>query len=1543
MAGEWGNRQELLHPRDTHGRFRNSFKVPENIISFLEKFNPKTFPSDEEAANYAKGFAQSDRFGTNRHTAVTKFLKGYSTVNADLRAGKTNPDVAEMDKAMRPLPNELILNRVVGPEAFGLTPDNLAGIEEFRGKLIADKGFASTNIGTPMHRDGPSITMVIATPAGTKAIAPWSGGTGSREIILDRDQPFRVTKVQPDGKGGYYMMVAATEKGAPGQKKPITLGGKAPQAPAAEVNQPNAPQAPAAPQAPQAPVAPQVAQPVQQAPVRTGKVGRPAGPPPPPRNEPVHAESIGTGTPSTPVTPVPAAPGTPGQNPPEAELPPDPRVGFKEAYKNADVPVPGQGPRRATYNRAYLDLANRRTNPNEVVEKLDHEIALNDKIIQSDRADGTDSGPLPEDNARLKKFSQFIKDHFNLEGAKKKEEPKATAPKERAPRTPEGFEAPTPEQKAKSDAIKAARAERQKAAGIDRSKPAPRPTPTPEEKAARKERKMEADAAARKEVAKQRAEIRAERRARGEKPHEPTPEQQKAAEVARAAGEQRAAERKVADEKLDAEAAKIANGWLADSGVKEEDLSDFDKTGLRILSGQVAQEKITRLEAQRRLHASSSPNLKKVGDGVKTKKAIAGENAMKEVHRIREQGAEIAKRKGINPPATDQEAAKLVLAEKAPKPVPAPARPQIPAKDLTDKGLLQRFEAEIKKDEPDEKRLKELGDELDRRDLEAANRVKALSDEDLLKRFEAEIKKDNMDEARVKELGDELDRRDAENAKKEQQVEALLGKGRDFKDAWAEVHGKDPDKLAQEERQSLLDANRRAGETREQSLRRQYQESLHHQYLDAERVTRGHLLTPEGRRKGIDPKTLFSGNNVAANKWASDELKEYWQTHPRKTFTQFKADMVGGAANKAAAKKVEGVQRDLELGHKLSRGPKKNIPASSELEAAYKKTTIAQLRQDAANAGIDVPKSLRLKQDIFDHVTKELAKREQGRRGGESIAKFPNPLGLKGSELHADQTIREGWIKHRNPESNWAPIAEVRGELEKLGFSREEQDAAFKRLARGGHNPHARIIPLANSRALSEKDRKDGFFMGGEMNHAIQFLDMDAKGNPKELTPGKVSEPPKPATPETPKPATPERLTPNMAVGKTNVSRLEPGQRVLLEKHANGDWSPAVRKTGAVPAELVKRQPTAVNGRQRNRLTFKTDDGQEVTLYRDYPAHQTFWTEGSRKAPAPKAPVEEKLPAPTKAASAPRRDNTELKTRLKGAQSREEARALIAQEKMTVPQLKQLAEEMDIAVTGNKDKIIGDIIHWSVGRRLDSAAVSKPGATTSRTLTKAAEKTSGPKISDKPVLANHWGTPTGEINFHRDGKLGIALNAIGDDERLEVPGEEDNVANVIGRIATKGVRGDLTQKEMVAEVRKVAEKFPAGSKVRTNLERAVKDMDTPDNSNVNQLVKDLPEGSPTPIAELMHNLAQIPLANQTRRGTSEPTEIEKLQKIMQEWAQGKLTPLGFIAALRNRIFNQRHESEEGKFEIDRVVQDAMKKLEDLMKKDRKLLYPIERR
>ena len=47
--------------------------------------------------------------------------------------------------------------------------------------------------------------------------------------------------------------------------------------------------------------------------------------------------------------------------------------------------------------------------------------------------------------------------------------------------------------------------------------------------------------------------------------------------------------------------------------------------------------------------------------------------------------------------------------------------------------------------------------------------------------------------------------------------------------------------------------------------------------------------------------------------------------------------------------------------------------------------------------------------------------------------------------------------------------------------------------------------------------------------------------------------------------------------------------------------------------------------------------------------------------------------------------------------------------RLTVPMLKALAKELGITVTGNKPKIIDDIVEWAVGRRLDSEAIDRAG------------------------------------------------------------------------------------------------------------------------------------------------------------------------------------------------------------------------------------------
>lgn len=69
--------------------------------------------------------------------------------------------------------------------------------------------------------------------------------------------------------------------------------------------------------------------------------------------------------------------------------------------------------------------------------------------------------------------------------------------------------------------------------------------------------------------------------------------------------------------------------------------------------------------------------------------------------------------------------------------------------------------------------------------------------------------------------------------------------------------------------------------------RAEYDETLYAQYEAAESATNGAMLNARGREKGIDPFTLFMGNENRALAYASEELIEHWQSHPRITFEKF--------------------------------------------------------------------------------------------------------------------------------------------------------------------------------------------------------------------------------------------------------------------------------------------------------------------------------------------------------------------------------------------------------------------------------------------------------------------------------------------------------------------------------------------------------------------------------------------------------------------------------------------------------------------------------
>jgi hypothetical protein len=116
------------------------------------------------------------------------------------------------------------------------------------------------------------------------------------------------------------------------------------------------------------------------------------------------------------------------------------------------------------------------------------------------------------------------------------------------------------------------------------------------------------------------------------------------------------------------------------------------------------------------------------------------------------------------------------------------------------------------------------------------------------------------------------------------QVDELIARGVDFLTAVEQVYGN----------VDLVD--RRAGETRAKAIRRMYEEWAALSYLAAESFTNGHMVNPLGRDrhvKGkpapISPRSLFSGPTARAAKYASPELLEFWETHPRMTLEQFTA------------------------------------------------------------------------------------------------------------------------------------------------------------------------------------------------------------------------------------------------------------------------------------------------------------------------------------------------------------------------------------------------------------------------------------------------------------------------------------------------------------------------------------------------------------------------------------------------------------------------------------------------------------------------------
>ena len=463
MAGigdAWGTAEELLHPRGPDGRWIRKGGVGKGrlarILAALRSFRPRSFQSQGQANQFLKNVASKkpSRFQGGR--GYHRLAADLGATNEDLRDGVIdNPSTAKfikmMDDSATELPDDVILTRYVGVDAFGFTPqtaqgtssDQDPGIRGVAGHLVADRGYSPVGVGEP--RGAPpqgSVRMVIAARKGTKVVIPASGDNDSA-IFLDRDQPLRVTKVESDGMGGWVMYAMTDESHG---ETPEPIGGpvgagirdtKTREASIKEGERLHSKQEKRPDEAAEqadferrrqeteankgVTPTPSPAQEAERR--RVEQLQQQAGVQP--RNEPIVSPSIG-GEPR-PATgpdgqPVAQTPGTP-----EAPAVPNRTVDLRRAVRDANVPAPAAGPNRKRFNDAYEGVISGKKDPIDAVRELDR-----------DAADLEAAGDADADN--LRQLADVIRQQYGLE-----EGPRAAGPDQKpgAPEVP-----PAPAKKA---------------------------------------------------------------------------------------------------------------------------------------------------------------------------------------------------------------------------------------------------------------------------------------------------------------------------------------------------------------------------------------------------------------------------------------------------------------------------------------------------------------------------------------------------------------------------------------------------------------------------------------------------------------------------------------------------------------------------------------------------------------------------------------------------------------------------------------------------------------------------------------------------------------------------------------------------------------------------------------------------------------------------------------------------------------------------------------------------------------------------------------
>jgi hypothetical protein len=346
---------------------------------------------------------------------------------------------------------------------------------------------------------------------------------------------------------------------------------------------------------------------------------------------------------------------------------------------------------------------------------------------------------------------------------------------------------------------------------------------------------------------------------------------------------------------------------------------------------------------------------------------------------------------------------------------------------------------------------------------------------------------------------------------------------------------------------------------------------------------------------------------------------------------------------------------------------------------------------------------------------------EQKARQAAALADLAN-RSLRDAEV--DNRLRAAYAAAR-PNGGWVAIADLRDEMSDI--PRSEQDAALKRLANADLPGGARIIPIANIKALTERDRAAALHMGGEDHHAVSFQDPSPLPMPTSATPGvdryRRINPDRPRAPANK--AAPAALSTDPAVRAVEVdnrvreaySKLaaKPGTWVGLADLRDNLGDLSREEQDAALTKMLLSADYNDPGRVRiipvaNTKALKPRDRAAALRIGNEDNH-AIWIGDPSPRPLPKGEGgKPEVAAPAKAVkkaapSAPRpaASTDEVVAGLADAKSRDEAHGLLAG--LTLAELKAVAKALDVAPERNKTEYQQSIVDATVGVRNDALAI----------------------------------------------------------------------------------------------------------------------------------------------------------------------------------------------------------------------------------------------